>query len=97
MDNILDAVDASAKHPARRQRPLCGWILSLDEAQVTFSVQNKQNLDFHSFLERSLSRLFCQAQQAEYAPCDTRYDLYEEVVMHGEITWDTHLWGLSPT
>ena len=86
MDSILDAVDAGAKRCAPRQRPLCGWIHSKDEAQVTVSVQNNQKHDFHFFLERSLSRLFCQAQQAEYAPYDTGYDLYEEVVMHGEIT-----------
>ena len=95
MDTILDAVDNGAKHSARRQRPLCGWVSSLDEAQVTLSVQNKQKHDFHTFLERSPSRLFCQAQQVTHAPYDTGYDLYEEVVMHGEIAWDVHLWTVS--
>ena len=56
--------------------------------------KKKQKHDFHSFLERSVSKLLCHAQQVEYAAYDTRYDLYEEVVMHGEILWDTHLWAV---
>ena len=70
IDGILDAVDAGAKH-AHRQRPRCGWICQLDEPQVNFSVQDKQKHDFHSFLERSVSKLFCHARHVVYAPYDT--------------------------
>ena len=85
MDSILDAVDTGAKRFAHRQRPRCGWICQLDEPQVTFSVQDKQKHDFQSYLERSVSKPFCHTQHVVYAPYDMGYDLYEEVVMHGEI------------